>query len=151
MPRPKTRIILTYNLPYDLKEICSSAEFLGVNHLHDYTLLYRGGILTAEPKKGHIVDVPVWMIAADEEKQIDNCFPAGIQKIDLTIPVSIDDKIIKRKALLYIVDTKEPMSLPDPLYLRQVAEALIGSGVEHAPIFDAYTRTRQALINTADA
>ena len=71
MAKTKTRIVLPYNLTCSIKDICPSAEFLGINHLHDYALCYRDGMLTAETKKGHIVDTPVYMIDADEEKHLD--------------------------------------------------------------------------------
>ena len=153
MPKPKTRIVLPYNLGGNIEVICPSAVLLGTNHLHDYALLYRAGILTAEPKKGHIIDTPVYSIAATEERHIDKCFAAAMDKIkktDTTIPVIVDGKIVKRRALMYVVDPSEPMSLPTPLYLRLTAETLIRAGVEYAPIFSAYAETRRGIINKAD-
>ena len=152
MAKTKTRIVLPYNLTCSIKDGCPSAEFLGINHLHDYALCYRNGMLTAENKKGHIVDTPVYMIDADEEKRIDKkiCSP-GVKKSELTITVTIDNRIVKRKALMYIVDTDKPLSLPAPEYLRLCAEALAHVGIEFIPIFDAYTETRQSIMNKADA
>lgn len=151
MAKTKTRIILPYNLTCSIKDICPSAELLGVNHLHDYALCYRGGMLTAETKKGHIVDTPVYMIDADEEKHLDKsvCSP-GVKKFELTVSVIIDGRTVRRKALMYVVDSKEPLSLPTPEYLRLCAEALAHAGVEFIPIFDAYIETRQIIMNKAD-
>ena len=152
MAKTKTRIVLPYNLTCSIKDICPSAEFLGINHLHDYALTYRSGMLTAEERKGHIVDTPVYMIDADEEKHLDKlvCSP-GVKKSELTITVTIDGRIVKRKALMYVMDSKEPLSLPTPEYLRLCAEALAHAGVEFIPIFDAYIETRQIIMNKADA
>lgn len=151
MAKTKTRIVLPYNLTCNLKDICPSAEFLGINHLHDYALCYRDGTLTAETKKGHIVDTPVYMIDADEEKQLDKSFYSkSIKKADLTITVSIDGRIVKRKALMYTVDTDKPMNLPTPEYLRLCAEAMVKMGAEFTPVFNAYIETRQAIMNKAD-
>jgi hypothetical protein len=152
MPKPKTRIVLAYNLTCSIKDVCSSAEFLGVNHLHDYALTYRSGMLTAEERKGYIIDTPVWQILADEEKHLDKLmwYP-GIKKSELTITVIIDGRTVKRKALMYTVDTDRPLSLPTPEYLRLCAEALAHVGIEFIPIFDAYIETRQTIMNKADA
>jgi hypothetical protein len=73
-----------------------------------------------------------------------------IKKTDVTIPVIVDGKIVKRRALMYVVDPSEPMSLPTPLYLRLTAETLIRAGIEYAPIFSAYAETRRGIINKAD-
>ena len=152
MPKPKTRIVLTYNLTCSIKDVCSSAEFLGVNHLHDYALTYRSGMLTAEERKGYIIDTPVWQILADEEKHLDKKIcSSGMKKSELTVSVIIDGRTVRRKALMYIVDTDRPLSLPTPEYLRLCAEALAHAGVEFIPIFDAYIETRQAINNKADA
>ena len=152
MAKTKTRIVLPYNLTCNLKDICPSAEFLGINHLHDYALCYRDGTLTAEIKKGHIVDTPVYMIDADEEEQLDKSFYSkSIRKSDLTVTVLIDGRAIKRKALMYVMDSEEPLRLPTPEYLRLCAEALAHAGVEFLPIFDAYIETRQIIMNKADA
>jgi gamma-glutamylcyclotransferase (GGCT)/AIG2-like uncharacterized protein YtfP len=152
MAKTKTRIVLPYNLTCNLKDICPSAEFLGINHMHDYALCYRDGMLTAENKKGHIVDTPVYMIDADEEKHLDKkiCSP-GVKKSELTVSVIIDGRTVKRKALMYVMDSREPLSLPTPEYLRLCAEALAHVGIEFIPIFDAYIETRQTIMNKADA
>ena len=152
MAKTKTRIVLPYNLTCSIKDVCPSAEFLGINHLHDYALCYRNGMLTAENKKGRIVDTPVYMIDADEEKYLDKlvCSP-GVKKSELTVSVIIDGRTVKRKALMYVMDSREPLSLPTPEYLRLCAEALAHAGVEFIPIFDAYTETRQTIMNKADA
>ncbi len=152
MAKTKTRIVLPYNLTCSIKDICPSAEFLGINHLHDYALCYRDGMLTAETKKGHIIDTPVYMIDTDEEKHLDKkiCSP-GVKKSELTVSVIIDGRTVRRKALMYTVDTDKPLSLPTPEYLRLCAEALAHAGVEFIPIFDAYIETRQIIMNKADA
>ena len=152
MAKTKTRIVLPYNLTCSIKDICPSAEFLGINHLHDYALCYRDGMLTAESRKGHIVDTPVYMIDADEEKQLDKlvCSP-GVKKSELTVSVIIDGRTVKRKALMYVMDSREPLSLQTPEYLRLCAEALAHAGIEFIPIFDAYIETRQTIMNKADA
>ena len=152
MAKTKTRIVLPYNLTCSLRDICPSAEFLGINHLHDYALCYRDGILTAESRKGHIVDTPVYMIDADEERHLDKLmwYP-GVKKSELTITVIIDGRTVKRKALMYVMDSREPLSLPTPEYLRLCAEALAHAGIEFIPIFDAYIETRQIIMNKADA
>lgn len=151
MAKTKTRIVLPYNLTCKFKDICPSAEFLGINHLHDYALTYRSGTLTAETKKGHIVDTPVYMIDADEEKHLDRLmwYP-GVKKSELTVSVIIDGRTVRRKALMYVMDPEEPLSLPTPEYLRLCAEALAHAGVEFIPIFDAYIETRQIIMNKAD-
>lgn len=148
MAKAKTRIVLPYNLTCKITDICPSAEYLGTNHLHDYTLLYRDGNLTAEPRKGQIVDMPVYCISANEEKCMDKCYDLysdKIKKAETTITVSIDGKIVKRRALMYTIDPEEPMSLPTPLYLRLLAETLAHIGIEFLPIFDAYTATREEM------
>jgi hypothetical protein len=92
------------------------------------------------------------MIDADEEKQLDKSFYSkSIKKADLTITVSIDGRIVKRKALMYTVDTDKPMNLPTPEYLRLCAEAMVKMGAEFTPVFNAYIETRQAIMNKADA
>jgi hypothetical protein len=154
MPKPKTRIILPYNMTCGIKAVCPSAEYLGVNHLHDYALLYRDHTLTAEPRKGHIIDTPVYSISANEEKCVDKVFSLysdKMKKSEVTIQVSVEGKIVKRRALLYTVDPSEPMSLPEPLYLRLLAETLAHIGIEFLPIFDAYTETRQLIDSKAGA
>jgi hypothetical protein len=92
------------------------------------------------------------MIDADEERHLDKLmwYP-GVKKSELTITVTIDDRIVKRKALMYTVDTDKPLSLPTPEYLRLCAEALAHVGIEFIPIFDAYIETRQTIMNKADA
>lgn len=152
MAKTKTRIVLPYNLTCSIKDVCPSAEFLGINHLHDYALCYRNGMLTAETKKGHIVDTPVYMIDADEEKQLDKKIcSSGVKKSELTVSVIIDGRTVRRKALMYVMDSREPLSLPTPEYLRLCAEALAHVGIEFIPIFDAYIETRQTIMNKADA
>ena len=73
---------------------CPDARIIGITHLKDWTLLFRGSktgsYLTIEPKRGEYVPVAVWEVSERDELALDRYegFPHFYYKKDFEVDVT---------------------------------------------------------------
>ena len=105
---------------------CPDARIIGITHLKDWTLLFRGSktgsYLTIEPKRGEYVPVAVWEVSERDELALDRYegFPHFYYKKDFEVDVTgiRTGKVRHRKAFAYIMHEDRPLGNPSDYYLR---------------------------------
>ena len=109
---------------------CPDARIIGITHLNDWTLLFRGSktgsYLTIEPKRGEYVPVAVWEVSERDELALDRYegFPHFYYKKEFELDVTgiRTGKIRHRKAFAYIMHEDRPLGEPSRYYLNVCAD-----------------------------
>lgn len=141
-------VYLAYGSNLNLQQMqyrCPQASVLGASTLSDYHLTFRGshnrGVATIEPKEGSSVPVLLWEITQTCEKALDRYegFPHLYRKE--LLPVIFDG--ITVHAMVYIMNSIYPKSIPDATYYTTLLEGYRDCG------FDEYT-LNAAIKQTGD-
>ena len=128
---------------------CPDAVPLGVTAIKNYTLVFRRGYLTIEPKKGSVVPVAVWQISAQDEKRLDRY--EGYPRFYYKQLFEFMDTRTKeyRFAMAYIMADGHPIQRATKEYLRTVRDGYLDFGLDLGPLIsadlDAYDKENKMI------
>ena len=96
---------------------CPDAEVVCVSEIRNYRLLFRHGVLTIEPAKGHSVPVVVWKVSDRDIANLDvyEGYPHLYYKRDFMVKFP-DGK--RHKTFAYLMWKKFPVTVPRDCYLN---------------------------------
>ncbi|MCD8150622.1 MAG: gamma-glutamylcyclotransferase [Clostridiales bacterium] len=111
---------------------CPTARIYGVGILHNWELIYRGSktgaYATIRRKKGSAVPVVVWTIAEADERRLDiyEGFPTFYFKQNIMVDLPFG----KKKAMVYIMNTRAKPGRPSAQYVRTVKTGYIDNNLD---------------------
>lgn len=111
---------------------CPDAGVVGTGIVEGYRLLFKGGkdraYATIEPENDCRIPVLVWEISEADESRLDRYegFPRFYYKKE--IPVLVNG--MRKKAMVYIIDAKNPLNKPSCEYYQILASAYLQYGFD---------------------
>ena len=111
---------------------CPSASVYAKGVLNNWELVYRGhktnSHATIERKSGSTVPVLVWDIQPNDEYRLDIYEGYPHYYFKKNIMVTIAGK--KRKAMVYIMDKKQPPGKPSTQYIRTILRGYVDNDMD---------------------
>lgn len=106
---------------------CPSARVYAKGILNNWELVYRGSKMNAHAtirrKKGIIIPVLVWEIQDYDEKRLDRYEGFPVYYYKENIMVDINGR--KKKAMVYIMDSKQKPGKPSKFYIDTIQQGYI--------------------------
>jgi gamma-glutamylcyclotransferase (GGCT)/AIG2-like uncharacterized protein YtfP len=150
----KYKMYIAYGSNLNLKQMsyrCPYAVIAGAAALKNYRLLFRGrrsgAVATVEPCEGESVPVLLWKITPRDETALDiyEGYPNLYRKE--TLEVSLDGR--KIKAMIYIMNEKYPVGVPNEGYYKTIAEGYQSSNFD-VSVLDEAVRFSAEIMETAE-
>lgn len=115
---------------------CPGAKIVGTAKIRNYRLLFRRGVLTIEPARGHVVPVAVWDVNGSDLQRLDSYegYPTLYYKRDFI--VKCDDGI-KRKVFAYIMHNQFIMESPGTAYMNTCLQGYDDFGFDPNVLYKA--------------
>lgn len=134
-----------------MDERCPGAQPVCSATLKGFELVFRksstGFYLSVDPQEGSNVDVVVWKITREDERELDcrEGFPWCYRKQDqeVTVQGEGEDKIIK--GIMYFLPRDRQMGPCSEGYLNRVLAGYEHFGFDSAPLYAAYERACAAV------
>lgn len=111
---------------------CPSASVYAKGVLNNWELVYRGrktnSHATIERKPGCTVPVLVWEIQPSDEHRLDiyEGYPHYYFKKDIMVTIAGR----KKKAMVYIMDERQPPGKPSPQYIRTILQGYVDNDMD---------------------
>ena len=140
----ENKIYIAYGSNLNIEQMsyrCPYATPIGNGILHDYELLFRGGIggavATVESRRGGTVPVLLWEITPRCEDQLDRYegWPRLYRKE--TVGVEFDGKTVE--AMVYIMNEDYELGSPSRGYLDTILEGYASAGFDEQVLSNALT------------
>ena len=115
--------------PVVISSWAPEAKEVGVGLIKNYGLTFRGGLATIEPQEGEEVPIKLYEITQEDEIGLDEYEGYAIKLYDkINLPIEIkeyNENYIMRlvepaEAMVYIMDSKYPKSMPSKDYLNSI-------------------------------
>ena len=129
-----------------MDERCSGAQPVCTAKLEDYELVFRrsmtGCFLSVDPKQGSSVDVVVWKITREDEKELDRRegYPRCYQKKDQEVVLTGGGEDKTMTGVMYYLPQDRQVGPCSEEYLNRVLAGYEHFGFDPAPLYEAYDR-----------
>lgn len=129
-----------------MDERCPGAQPVCTAKLEDYELVFRNSrtncFLSVDPKRGSSVDVVVWKITREDEKELDRRegYPRCYQKKDQEVTVTGEDGSGTVTGIMYYLPEDRQMGPCSQEYLERVLAGYEHFGFDPTPLYEAYDR-----------
>ncbi len=139
------KLYIAYGSNLNLSQMalrCPTARVYGTGLLNNWELIFRGSMTgayaTIRRKRGSAVPVVVWTIQTMDEWRLDmyEGYPTFYFKQD----VMVDLPSGKKKAMVYIMDTRRLPSVPSSHYVQTVKKGYSDNGLDMIYLEEALAR-----------
>lgn len=121
---------------------CPTARVYGAGLLNNWKLIFRGSrtgaYATIQRKHGSVVPVVVWNIQSADERHLD--MYEGYPTLYFKQNVMVDLPSGKKKAMVYIMDTRRLPGIPSRHYVKTVKEGYTENGLDMIYLEEALAR-----------
>lgn len=140
------------NLNIDqMDERCPGAQPVCTAKLEGYELVFRNSrtncFLSVDPKQGSSVDVVVWKVTREDEKELDRRegYPRCYQKKDQEVTLTGEGEGKTMTGVMYYLPQDRQMGPCSEGYLDRVLAGYEHFGFDPAPLYEAYGRACAAV------
>lgn len=123
---------------------CPTARVYSAGSLNNWELIFRGSktgaYATIQRKKGSSVPVVVWEIQPKDEKNLD--IYEGYPRFYFKQNVMVDLPAGKKKAMVYIMDTRRLPGIPTDRYVETVSQGYLDNNLDMEYLQEALIRNR---------
>lgn len=139
------KLYIAYGSNLNLSQMalrCPTARVYSAGLLNNWELIFRGSrtgaYATIQRKRGSAVPVVVWSIQPTDEQHLDmyEGYPTLYYKQD----VMVDLPDGKKKAMVYIMDTRRLPGVPSRHYVQTVKEGYSDNGLDMIYLEEALVR-----------